>query len=227
MLNKKNLKFEFLKYYAIGAAFAFLACVTAQVFFPSVPSNAATSATASAELQLVIEPTLEMAIDKTSLSLQDGQGNTEILPTAAGTLATGDVNVYVTSNSSSYTLKLYSQSETNSMKNINTDITESIAPISTSASSLPGGTWGFKYGSNQWQAVGLSATGSDGVITNNGAQTTICNTIATNPEGCASGSVEKRTITFGASITENLPSGRYTNDVVFSAIANPPSRATQ
>ncbi|MBR3365654.1 hypothetical protein IKG48_00830, partial [Candidatus Saccharibacteria bacterium] len=49
-----------------------------------------------------------------------------------------------------------------------------------------------------------------------------CDLSTTAPTSCANGTIDSTTITFGANISDSLPAGRYTNDVVFTAISNVP-----
>lgn len=201
----------------LGIGIGFMGFLSFEVLFPATPSNAA--GTATTELSVDVEPTLEMALDSNTVSLS-ANGESEILPSSDGVLATGDINVYVTSNSSSYKLTVYSASDTNSMKHVNTNVNASILPTSGGVSELDTDTWGFKYGSaSNWTAVGQGESNSSRVATGS-ATSAICDDIETNYEACeAEGSVNKHTVTFGAKVTDALPSGRYTNNVVFSVVA--------
>lgn len=207
---------------------ALLAFLSYQVLFPSVPSNAAE---AEVELELEIEPTLELALDQTTVTLKDEDDETEVLPSSEGTEVTGEVNVYVTTNNpNGYKLSVYTQDTTTAMKHINTNVSASIAATSGGAN-LGTNTWGFQSNNvpGSWVAVGANE-GSAAPVNNAGGKTSaICTDIlnktgATAYESCyAAGTAEKNTITFGANITDALPSGRYTNDVVFSVVATPSS----
>ena len=224
MLNK-NKQRGTLKHLATGSAVAFLAFSSFQILFPAVPSNAATEATATANLELEIEPTIEVAVDTQSLNLAYN-GETDILPTSEGVTATGDINVYVTTNGiSGYTLSLYSQSPTNEMTNINSAVTSKISPT-TGGATLSGNTWGYQYDGGNWAAVSDDVA-NPSIITNNGTTpSALCPDLATNYATCYSSNprtADKYTVTFGANITDALPAGRYTNDVVFSAIAKSPT----
>ena len=215
MLNKKLKHFGLMS--CLGIGMGFMGFLSFEVLFPATPSNAAS--TAAAEISVDVEPILEMALDSNSVSLTAG-GEDEILPNSEGVLATGDVNVYVTSNSSAYKLTVYSASDTNSMKHVNTNVNASILPTSGGVSELSTDTWGFKYGSaSSWTAVGQGESNASRVATGN-ATTSICEDLETNYAACeAEGSVNKHTVTFGANVTDALPSGQYTNNVVFSVVA--------
>lgn len=222
MSNKKSI-FRALGYLCSGTAFAFLGLIAYQVLFPAAPSNAATSGTATAEVNVEVEPTLEIALDTTELDLR-ASDESEILPNASGVLATGTVNVYVTTNEKNgYRLKVYSNSASDEMKHINTNVNASISATAGGLTTLAGDTWGFKYGSaTTWTAVGTDPDANSGYITDGDATTSICSDLS-NPTDCPVGSVNTHTVTFGANVTDALPSGRYTNDVVFSVIADPSS----
>lgn len=218
---KTNFKqsFRVMKQLPLCLSLAFLAFISYQAFFPSMPSNAAE---ATAELEIEIEPTLEMALDKTTISLTDGS-ETEVLPSSEGTEVTGEVNVYVTTNNSAgYKLSVYTQDDTTAMKHINTNVTASIAATGGGTSLSPN-TWGFRSASagGDWTAVAASESDTPKYITEHGGATSsICTDIKTNYESCyQSNAAEKNTVTFGANVTDALPSGRYTNDVVFSVVA--------
>lgn len=216
MSNKKLQRFGLLT--CLTIAVGFLGFASFEVLFPAAPSNAAN--TASAAISVDVEPTLEMALDSTTVSLMTN-GDSSVLPTSSGVLATGDINVYVTTNNTGYRLSVYSSSETNSMKHINTNVNASISPTSGGVSELAADTWGFKYGSaTNWTAVGVGEN-SAARISSGSATTAICNNIETNYAACATaGTANRHTVTFGANVTDSLPSGRYTNNVVFSVVAS-------
>lgn len=223
---KINFKqsFRVMKQLSLCLSLAFLAFLSYQTFFPSAPSNAAE---ATAELEIEVEPTLEMALDKTTISLMDGS-ETEVLPSSEGTQVTGEVNVYVTTNNSAgYKLSIYTQDDTTAMKHINTNVTASIAATGGGTSLSPN-TWGFQSANvpGSWVAVGANESGAATVNASGSASSGICSDILIASgdtdayDQCVEdGTAEKNTITFGANVTDALPSGRYTNDVVFSVIA--------
>ena len=215
-------------------AFLFLAGVLGQMLFPVIPGKAATD---DVEVELELEPTIEMALDKTSLTLYDSSqcetGDTEdecaargTLPTSTGTQVSATMNVYVTTNAANgYTLKVYTLNPTNEMKHINSGVTADIDPVSAGSVTLSANTWGFKYGSGNWMAVGASESSQTTIIENGEKSSGVCSAIlnktgASAYESCVlAGTAKKNPITFGANVTDALPSGRYTNDVVFSAVA--------
>ena len=221
MLNKN--KSIFIRKLSFGVAFAFLGTLTYQSLFPAVPSNAATEATAITDLELEVEPTIEVAVDTQTLNLAYN-GETDILPTSEGVTATGDVNVYVTTNGiSGYILSLYSQSATNDMTNTNTAISNKISATEGGLSELSANTWGFQYNGSSWTAVSDDSENPSVLISNGTTSSSLCDNLAVNYASCYPTSADKATVTFGAKITDSLPSGKYTNDVVFSAVAKSPA----
>lgn len=224
---KTNFKqsFRVMKQLPLCLSLAFLAFLSYQAFFPSMPSNAAE---ATAELEIEIEPTLEMALDKTTISLTDGS-ETEVLPSSEGTEVTGEVNVYVTTNNSAgYQLSVYTQDGSTDMKHINTNVTASITATGGGTTLSPN-TWGFQSSNipGSWVAVGESESSAAPVnLSGSASSSGICSDILIASgdidayDQCVEdGTAEKNTITFGANVTDSLPSGRYTNDVVFSVTA--------
>ena len=216
-----------------GGAFLFLLGLCYQALFPVSPSNAATD---DVELELEVAPTIGMALDKTSLTLYDSTqcetGDTAeqcaekgMLPTSSGTQVSANMNVYVTTNANGYTLKVYTLSPTNEMKHINSSVTADINPTAGQLSTLAANTWGVKYGAGNWMAVGASESSQTTIAESVSPTSAICSAVLNGSgvsayEACVSaGTADKSVITFGANITDALPSGRYTNDVVFSVVA--------
>ncbi|MBQ9029388.1 hypothetical protein IJ114_01300 [Candidatus Saccharibacteria bacterium] len=216
MSNKNLQHIGLMASFAI--AMVFLGFTSFETIFPAAPSSAAN--TASSSINVDVDPTLEMALDSTTVSLM-ANGESSVLPTSSGVLATGDINVYVTTNNTGYRLSIYSSSETNSMKHINTNVTAGISPTAGGVSDLAADTWGFKYGTaTNWTAVGVGES-SAARISSGSATTAICEDIENNYAACATaGTANKHTVTFGAKVTDSLPSGRYTNNVVFSVVAS-------
>ena len=66
MLKNKKSTLKFLSY---GTAFSFLSFLSFNALFPAIPSNAVSSASTVADLELEIEPTIEVAIDTETLNL--------------------------------------------------------------------------------------------------------------------------------------------------------------
>ena len=219
-MSNKNIIYNVFRVFSLGATLVFLGILSHQSFFPAAPSSAETMSTATAELQLEIEPTIEMALDKTVLSLA-ADGETEVLPTAEGITATGDINVYVSSNGVyGYRLGMYAQ-DSQEMKHINSEITSSILPVADQNTGLTANTWGYLHDGN-WVAVS-GDSGNASQIVSDGNPTAVCDDLATNYVTCAeNGSAEKETVTFGAKVTDSLPSGRQTSNVVFTAIVKEP-----
>ncbi len=215
-----------------GVAFLFLLGLCYQALFPVAPSNAATD---SVEIELDVDPTLGMALDKTVLTMYDSSqcetGDTEdeciargTLPSPSGTQVSADMNVYVTTNAASgYELKVYTLSPTNEMKHINTSVTADINPTAGQLSTLAANTWGVRLGAGNWMAVGVDEDNPTTINLNGEKSSAICNEILNRTgsyNDCVTqGKAQRNAVTFGANITDALPSGRYTNDVVFSVVA--------
>ena len=196
-MSNQNKEHRFLRFLSFGIVFSFFSFMSFKVFFPASPSSADTSASIAA--------------------------STDILPTSEGVTATGSIDVYVTTNSlSGYDLRMYSSSGTTSMTNINSAVSASIAPT-TGGSTLSNNTWGYQsnYVPGSWVAVGDGADNAK-PLTNptSSPNATLCD--LTDIANCESNSYDTTTVTFGAKITDSLPAGRYTNDVVFTAIAKVP-----
>ncbi len=215
-LNTQNKAFQYL---FIGSVSAFFSLMSFEAFFPIAMSSADSSA--SATLELDVEPTLGMALSDTSLSLAYN-GETEILPTSAGVTATGSLDVYVATNGASgYSLSMYTPEHAD-MKHINSSVSNSITST-TGGANLAKNTWGF-YNSTlgSWIGIGEGSNNSTTIIDNGASVNVPCDLSTTAPTSCANGTIDSTTITFGANISDSLPAGRYTNDVVFTAISNVP-----
>ena len=222
---RQNKQHRFLRYSLNGTMFVFFSFMSFNILFPVVSGIASTSASTSANLEVDVEPVIEMALDKEALDLAASGGQTEIIPTDEGVVVTGQLGIYVsTNNPSGYNLKIYSSDSTNSMTHANSGISQSIAPTSGGAT-LAANTWGFQSSNvpGSWVSVGSDENHPQTIINNGGKTSSLCYLSTTSHEHCPSGSTETTTITFGAKITSALPSGRYTNDVVISAITNPGS----
>ena len=233
--NSKSLIF--------GGVTAFMAAISMLIFsiftahkliFPVAPTSAETSYAASSEVGLNVKESIKIAVDKSSLALEDSSGNTQIAPEASGTLITGDVNVAVTTNAyGGYRLGIYTADSTTNMTHSNTSVSSAINSISTATgydatnglATLPGNTWGFrKYTSDwsNWYGVGSSSSNMAIVDTKDVANSTYCDNLSqpVNESGCTVGSYDTYKIGFGANLTSSLPAGNYTNNIIFSAVTN-------
>lgn len=215
MLNKNINGLCVVRLILSSAIFSFTAFLSYQILFPPASSSAANTTTT--QLAMDVEPIIELALNKTTVALARS-GETDVLPSSAGVTATGNIDVYVSTNAvDGYELSIYTQDASTAMKHINSNVSASIPAITTSSASLPAGSWGFQYNSGNWTAVGANA--SNTALIANGNTTGLCDNFATNYASCySSGKADKKTITFGANITDALPAGTYTNNVVFSAV---------
>ena len=190
------------------------------------------SPSAGVEVSANIQEFLRMALDTNALAFEDSEGNTTISPSPSGTLASGNVNVAVTTNTDKgFTISAYTHGATTDMTNTNTDLSASIPSVSTATgyatglSALPTDTWGFRkktgestYGN--WFGVGTDDTHATVIENSDSSSSEYCSTLAypLNTSGCSAGTYAEHTLNFGANLTPNLPAGTYTNDVVISAI---------
>ena len=193
------------------------------------------SPSAGVEVSANIQEFLRMALDTNSLAFEDSEGNTTISPSPSGTLASGNVNVAVTTNTDKgFTISAYTHGATTDMTNTNTDLSASIPSVSTATgydsttglSALPTDTWGFrkKTGENtygNWFGVGTDDTHATVIENSDSSSSEYCSTLAypLNTSSCSAGTYAEHTLNFGANLTPALPAGTYTNDVIISAVA--------
>ncbi|MBQ3467992.1 hypothetical protein IJH19_00380 [Candidatus Saccharibacteria bacterium] len=236
---KKQSQKTILKTVGVGAGVAVLAALavfTAQGFlFPAEPSGAIAN---GSEIGLNIKDFIKVAVDTDNLALHDASGDTAVTPEPSGTLVYGDVNVAVTTNTvRGYSLSVYTQDSSNSMRHQNSTVTDTIAPISsisgynatTGASDLAGNTWGFRRNTGttdspsytNWFAVGENANNNTVIYDTDTGNSAFCENLSypLSSTGCDSGTYDTFNINFGAKLTSSLPAGTYTNNVVFSAVA--------
>ena len=208
------------------------------MIFPTVRTSA-TESQAGSEIGINVRESIKLAVDKSALMLQDGDGNTQIAPAPEGTLITGDVNVAVTTTAyKGYTLSVYTADDTKAMKHNDTSVTAAISSIDTASgydasagvAELSGDTWGFrKYSSgtpSNWFAVGANSSSAAVIDTVSSPNSDYCDTLSypLNDSGCDVNTYSTYQIGFGAKLTSALPAGTYTNNVVFSAVTNEASR---
>ena len=211
-------------------------CLVMATIFGVVLGSGSVNASPSAgvEVSANIQEFLRMALDTNALAFEDSEGNTTISPSPSGTLASGNVNVAVTTNTDKgFTISAYTHGATTDMTNTNTDLSASIPSVSTATgydpttglSALPTDTWGFrkKTGENtygNWFGVGTDDTHATVIENSDSSSSEYCSTLAypLNTSGCSAGTYAEHTLNFGANLTPNLPAGTYTNDVVISAI---------
>ena len=208
------------------------------MIFPAARTSA-TESQAGSEIGINVRESIKLAVDKSALMLQDGDGNTQIAPAPEGTLITGDVNVAVTTTAyKGYTLSVYTADDTKAMKHNDTSVTAAISSIDTASgydasagvAELSGDTWGFrKYSSgtpSNWFAVGANSSSAAVIDTVSSPNSDYCDTLSypLNDSGCDVNTYNTYQIGFGAKLTSALPAGTYTNNVVFSAVTNEASR---
>ena len=199
------------------------------------PAAGAKADSAGAEVNTKIGEFLRMAIDTDELALKDSNNNTQIMPSASGTLITGDVNVAVTTNTTQgFIISVYTQDDTTNMTHELPAVDAVISSVAGASgydaasgiASLATDTWGFRkktgtdtYGN--WFGVGADEAHATVIENANSSSSEYCSTLAYPLEtsGCSSGTYAEHTLNFGANITSALPAGTYTNNVVISAVA--------
>ena len=227
-INKRALAFPF-----VTGAFIASSLALSTVLFPANTTNAAGNS-AGVEVGTKVGEFISLALDTSNLVLEDSNGNTTIIPTAAGTLVTGNVEAAVSTNTpKGYTLSVYTEDQSTGMTHSNSSISTAINSISTATgynastgiSDLAGDTWGFRNNVggtlSNWFAVGANSSNGTVVASPDSSSSTYCDTISypLNNSGCANSSYGTHTVNFGAKLTSALPAGSYSNNVVFSAIA--------
>ena len=173
-------------------AFLVSAGLFSAFLFPISSSKAVSSSSAGTELGATVIEYIRLALDTDTVALSDGTG-TVLTPSASGTLATGDLKVAVTTNTSKgFSLGIYTQDETTAMTN--PGISATIPSVSgatgydasTGISSLATDTWGFRkktgesggtptYGS--WFGVGADAAHSTVIENTNSSSSEYCSTL--------------------------------------------------
>ncbi|MBQ3468044.1 InlB B-repeat-containing protein [Candidatus Saccharibacteria bacterium] len=227
--------FGALAVFAFTLLFAFSTYLTHSFLYPATSLSAIAN---GSEIGLNIKDFIKVAVDTDNLALHDASGDTAVTPEPSGTLVYGDVNVAVTTNTvRGYSLSVYTQDSSNSMRHQNSAVTDAIAPISsisgynatTGASDLAGNTWGFRKNNGttdspsytNWFAVGENANNNTAIYDTDTGNSAFCENLSypLSSTGCDSGTYDTFNINFGAKLTSSLPAGTYTNNVVFSAVA--------
>ena len=169
----------------------------------------ATEGDSSISTYATTTPTVGISLP-TSISFND------VLPTTAGATTTASTNLTVTTNdSASYSLYLYSTNGDNSLKSINPATTSSITATNTTATitNLTNNTWGY----NLSTTTPTNTTTYTAVPTNNSTPIQTKDTSTTNSAN------DTYTLTFGAKVDTNLPSGTYSNTLTIAVVAEPPA----
>ena len=204
------------------------------VLFPARPSGAVSSSSAGTELGATVVEYIRLALDTDNIALTDGT-DTVITPSASGTLATGNLNLAVTTNTTKgFSISIYTQDDTTAMTNLNPSVSTSIASVAGASgydaasgiASLATDTWGFRkktgtdtYGN--WFGVGADAAHATVIENTNSSSSEYCSTLEYPLEnsGCATNTYAEHSLNFGANLTSALPAGTYANNVIISAVA--------
>ena len=153
-----------------------------------------------------------------SISVPSSIDFTDVLPTTTGATTTATANINVTTtNSAGYNLYLYSSSDNNSLKPSNPANNSSISATTTTSTlnDLTNNTWGYNLDTTSAGTDALYAT----VPTNGSTPIQTKYTSTTNSAN------DTYTLTLGAKVDTNIPSGTYTNTLTIAVVAEPPAVA--
>ena len=137
----------------------------------------------------------------------------DVLPTTTGATTTASTNLTVTTNDSAgYSLYLYAD-EDNSLKPVNPANNSSIVATESavSLSSLTNNTWGYN--------LGTTSAGTDALYA--AVPTDGSTPIQTKDTSTTNSANDTYTLTFGAKVDTNLPSGTYSNTLTLAVVAEP------
>ena len=177
------------------------------LFTPSTsPSGASATEGDSSISTYAATPTVSISLP-TSISFSD------VLPATTGATTAASTNLTVTTNDSAgYSLYLYAD-EDNSLKPVNPANNSSIPATSTASTlnDLVNNTWGY--------SIGTTTAGPDvlyaAVPTDSSTPIQTKDTYTTNSAN------DTYTLTFGAKVDTNLPSGTYSNTLTIAVVAEP------
>lgn len=150
---------------------------------------------ANSEVNLTINPVLSINATE-SLDL-------EVVPTAAGVFTSGDIAVdVITNDATGYSLYLSSNSAETALVNSVTSANIPTVSAAVSSTDMAKNTWGFSLG-DKYNPV--PASGSAQRIKKTAAPATTSDTTS---------------VSIGAKVDTSIPSGAYSNTLLFTAIAN-------
>ncbi|MDO4889140.1 MAG: hypothetical protein Q4A25_00380 [Candidatus Saccharibacteria bacterium] len=205
-------------------SFASLMLVLSAMLFPVARSNAQTEALAGSEVGVNVKEFVKLAVDKSALQLEDNEGHTTISPSPSGTSISGTVNVVVTTNVlKGYTLSVLTQDTSTGMTHSLSSVTTEIDAITSGATVLTANTWGFQKpgDTTHWYPIGAAGGSGTEIYNKSSDDAAYCADLDYPiPVACASSTYDTYAIKFGAVLTSALPAGTYSNNVVFSAVAN-------
>ena len=139
---------------------------------------------------------------------------TDVVPTDAGATTTATASVGVTTtNSSGYSLYLYTTGDDNSLKPSNPANSSSISATNTTSTlnNLTNNTWGYNLGTT----TPTTTTTYSAVPTSNSTPIQTKDTSTTNSAN------DTYTLSFAAKVNTDLPSGDYSNTLTLALVANP------
>ena len=139
---------------------------------------------------------------------------TDVAPTDAGATTTATANIGVTTtNSSGYSLYLYTTGDDNSLKPINPANSSSISATNTASAlnDLVNNTWGYSIGTTTSGPNTLyAAVPTDGSTP-----------IQTKDTSTTNSANDTYTLSFAAKVNTDLPSGTYSNTITLALVADP------
>lgn len=164
------------------------------------PSVSAVSQSATTQINVVIDPVISVSTPK-SMEIN-------ISPTISGKFESKTENVTVTTNSTKgYTAYITSDTSNTALKQpTSTGVSAVIPTISTTGTSISGTGWGWSNDATQFKPVQVAgATNANAVFSK---------TTTASPTG------DTKTLTIGASATNSVPEGTYSNTLLLTAITN-------
>lgn len=193
-LNNLRIRQNVCGYILIGFSFLILTFLTVKVLVPEINTNAATQ-------------TASETIGPWSLSMaNDSEVNIDITPTATQTIYSATNNLSVTNScTAGATITMNTNSEaTNSLVRSGSDTATKEIPATTTTS-LDDNSWGYALNnSSTYYAVPKKGAPAATIYNGTAAQTTAL----TVP------------VKFGVKVDNNIPSGTYTNDVIYTMTPN-------
>ena len=203
MLGQFNAKFSSFRtrqnvygYILVGFSFMLLTLLTVKIFAPQIETDAATQ-------------TASQTVGPWSLSMaNDSAATINITPTASQAVYTATNNLSVTNSctaGATITINMKSTSNKLTRAAVNSDtLTKDIN--ATTTSSLDNNSWGFSLDSGSTYAAVPISTATGATVYNATAEQDDALTVP---------------VMFGVKTDNNMPSGAYTNDVVYTMTPKP------
>ena len=155
-----------------------------------------------------------LAASSASISIPSAVDFTDVAPTDAGATTTATASVGVTTtNSSGYSLYLYTTGDDSSLKPSNPANNSSISATNTASTlnDLVNNTWGY--------SIGTTTAGSNTLYA--AVPTDSSTPIQTKDTSTTNSANDTYTLTLGAKVDTNIPSGTYSNTLTLALVADP------